>query len=47
MPQNCIQSRKPNPLLKFSGIGGCTLNPRLLFPDKLHDSNQNLSNNLK
>jgi hypothetical protein len=25
-----------------SGIGGCALNPRLLFPDKPRDSDQNL-----
>jgi uncharacterized protein DUF3551 len=25
-----------------SGIGGCALNPRLLFPEKPRDSNQNL-----
>jgi hypothetical protein len=25
-----------------SGIGGCALNPRLLFPNKPRDSNQNL-----
>ena len=30
-----------------SGIGGCALNPRLLFPEKPHDSNQNLLNDMK
>jgi hypothetical protein len=30
-----------------SGIGGCALNPRLLFPEKLRDSNQNLLNHMK
>jgi hypothetical protein len=30
-----------------SGIGGCALNPRLLFPEKPRDSNQNLSSHMK
>jgi hypothetical protein len=30
-----------------SGIGGCALNPRLLFPNKPRDSNQNLLSNIK
>jgi hypothetical protein len=30
-----------------SGIGGCALNPRLLFPNKPHDSSQNLLSHLK
>jgi hypothetical protein len=30
-----------------SGIGGCALNPRLLFPNKPRDSNQNLLSRLK
>jgi hypothetical protein len=30
-----------------SGIGGCALNPRLLFPEKPRDSNQNLLSHMK
>ena len=30
-----------------SGIGGCALNPRLLFPDKPRDSDQNLLGHAK
>jgi hypothetical protein len=30
-----------------SGIGGCALNPRLLFPEKPRDSNQNLLSRMK
>jgi Protein of unknown function (DUF3551) len=30
-----------------SGIGGCALNPRLLFPNKPRDSNQNLLSHMK
>jgi hypothetical protein len=30
-----------------SGIGGCALNPRLLFPEKPRDSGQNLLNHMK
>jgi hypothetical protein len=30
-----------------SGIGGCALNPRLLFPSKPRDSDQNLLSRMK
>jgi Protein of unknown function (DUF3551) len=30
-----------------SGIGGCALNPRLLFPNKPRDSSQNLLSHMK
>ena len=30
-----------------SGIGGCALNPRLLFPNKPRDSNLNLLSHMK
>jgi hypothetical protein len=30
-----------------SGIGGCALNPRLLFPNKPRDSDQNLLSHMK
>ena len=30
-----------------SGIGGCALNPRLLFPNKPRDSDQDLSSRMK
>src|ERR1700676_820072 len=30
-----------------SGIGGCALNPRLLFPNKPRDSGQNLLSRMK
>jgi hypothetical protein len=30
-----------------SGIGGCALNPRLLFPNKPRDSDQNLLSRVK
>jgi hypothetical protein len=30
-----------------SGIGGCALNPRLLFPEKPRDSNQDLLRHMK
>jgi hypothetical protein len=30
-----------------SDIGGCALNPRLLFPDKPRDSDQNLLSHMK
>jgi Protein of unknown function (DUF3551) len=30
-----------------AGIGGCALNPRLLFPEKPRDSNQHLSSHMK
>jgi hypothetical protein len=30
-----------------TGIGGCALNPRLLFPNNPHDSSQNLLSHMK
>jgi hypothetical protein len=47
MHQSYIQPKRAGSLLQFPGIGGRTLNPRLLFPNKPGDSSRNLLNHLK